>query len=116
MQDQVAFGPDDVVGQSHFLLDGPLGGNALIDFVSIIVIVRQRRIDITQSESIPTGDFVRVQPHPFVPNDNVLNADAMASDMGLSATDTGSTLDMSQWYGCHLFLGLSDPRASSDST
>ena len=52
----------------------------------------------------------------LVPYDNVLHTDTMAGDMGLPAADSGSKLDMSQWYGCHLFSGLSDPKASSDGT
>src|SRR4051812_47652278 len=58
------------------------------DFVPMVVVVSQGRVDVRERQSgMSHGDFFRTHPHPLMPEDDILHADPMAGDPRLAAAD-----------------------------
>jgi hypothetical protein len=71
-----------------------LGADFFLDFLAMIVIVRQARVNIGKGDGRNLGDnFVRGQSLPFVPDRDVQHADPVSHNTGAPSADTGGLRD-----------------------
>src|SRR5262245_15701884 len=69
-----------------------------VDFLAVVEVVREGRVDTRQRQVIFGGDLSGATAHLLVPGHDVLDSDAMAGDARLAEADVGGDLDVPVHY------------------